>query len=445
MKNWATLLFALLVACRAHADTIVSLRIVLGFQEKSDERILTLYSLAHELSNQMDTSAFVYIEEGTELSLHTQRLEKAADFHYLKGYFQNNLSQYGSAFLSLTYASELYHQLQNWQMAGYADLIRAQLLFEAGERVAAEEVYRKVKVLFLAHGLDASLGYVHEHLGYLYEKSGDLESSLMEHLLALGIYSQQEQHELSAKENNAIANLFLTLERYPEAEISLREVDRSLEKVEFTSQQKAYKLFYSGLLSYHTGQQEEGLLAQKEAIDLAKKLALWQEDIYAMTAQYAGLLLASGKPEHAIAVLERDMPAEENHSSEAHLEGLDVLASAYENLGNLEAALQIERARQAGMVSSQNAQSQALVARRSAEVALAQKTLADRDTVAKNNAQQQYWVFIGIAAMILVLILVYAGWMRIRFYKRQAEQRATHWPELQRRMDALENTLSWLE
>lgn len=427
------------------AQNTDSLRVVLNYETNPEKRLETLYQIARMLVLTTPQTAREYMEEGIVLSQDYGFFQRHADFHYLKAYQAKQLGEYGLAY------KHYYLSLKQNEQTG--DLLKqakcqeslGTLLIAQGLIAEAEDRLQEALVGYTeqqAWGLLANLNF---RMGNLFKEQDRPHEALDRFQMALAYYSQEGNTLLTASMYEEIGNIYFALDDRSKNATFLDLAESTLGTDEGAAAQRmrASILSNRAFLAYHEGKLAQALDHTEEAIDLFTDFgeSYLKRTIYNNAALFS---LDLQVPDQALAYLQAAEALRAEVTDDEHFRSLGLQVKAHIMKSDYAAALAVEQLRNQAEVSQKSAQRAQLQARQSAEMQAAQAQLAVMEADAHWRAERQTWALSIAVITLLIGLLVYWMHRRVRYYRAEALRRATHWPELQKRMDALEQTLSMM-
>lgn len=439
MKQAAFVFMLLTLSLSQAYGQVDSLKIVLEYQSGPEERIPTLYQLARELVIQGDTAAVSYMNEGADLCKRQQEYKTLANFYFLKGYFLDSQKRYTESYLAFTYASEVYKELGEIKQYGNSRIYIGQYLMEIAQLAAAETEYRELEAMMIEYGQDTEVGVIHQNLAYVYEKGDRLEEAIQELEAADYYFKKTEEMGYALRTQKKLADLYRDQGAFDKAKVLYDQVLAANEGL--TTTLEAYTQFNLGMLFHAQGQPEKALAYMTQGYDYAYSQWPAHSETFKMATVLGEFYLNAGKSNEALSILEAQQAHLGDKLGNPRLSFLEMVSKTYEAQGRWEDALVVERSYHNNKVGIVAAEQQAVLARQEAEIVLAQSILLEQAAAGNRSQLHTLWL-LGICLLVIFASGISVFFYRkMIFFRRMAQQRSTNWPELQKRMDALEDTL----
>ncbi|MEL6534968.1 MAG: hypothetical protein AAFQ98_06120 [Bacteroidota bacterium] len=442
MKVW--ILIASLLVCSSFSSDTDSLMISLQYQEDPAERIQTLFLLGRKQVVLPDSSAWSTLTEGIELAKELGEPEYEGKFYYLLGYYHHRKNQYSEAYINFSLAEQTLTEAKEMEYATKAGIFLARYAMETGDSDFAKAKYQFVAGKLMQHGLIANLGFVYEHLGYLYQDEQEHDKAAENFKLAHNYFLETEQFDLAIKSAYAVTENLLFEGELDEAELYLKKSIQILPNSPDTSLHAVRINFFHGRVAELRGDPVKAISWFQLSGEGGLKDFASIEYNFLRTNHIADYFLQQGLHQQALNLLVKQAQYVPEYPHDLALATLELLAKTYELMGDYQAALATERQFRQGVVAAQTAELQAQQARQASEVALAKLRLEMQDNQRAFQANQGQWL-LGLLALALLGAAIWAWQWRITVrHRKKAEANATHWPELDRRMDALQRALNVL-
>jgi|GEM_PF-6874024 len=427
------------------ANEIDSLRIVLGYQTEGKERLQSLYKISRAYLISGDTTGLPFWEECMELAQNRDDEQVMANLFYLKGYYERGFrANHAEAFVAFHMAKELYENLGDHKLLAATGLLIAEYYRNIGEYKTAENLYREVEVKLLEINDLREIGRLHEHLGVLHDIKDDHQKAIDEFNIAISYFNQTGSWNLLCSNLNTLGKIQERVGNTAEARISLsRAIQISVSK-SLTTIDGIYAKFNLGKVIW-----KEGDLAKAQAqLEEAYGLAFDYQPAHTETFRMAQLLgefyretEQTQKETELLLAQAAYMPESPN---ETQLLVYHQLVSLYRATQQWELALDVSEKLNAAQVAFATSALRAEDARQASEVSLARKILADREEEAAYRRAEQRWLWACvITALVLLAVAGYIYFLKEK-HRKKALANATHWPELNKRMQALEDALNVL-
>ncbi|MEL6537791.1 MAG: tetratricopeptide repeat protein [Bacteroidota bacterium] len=444
MKKVIVLLAVLGYSVSVQANTIDSLRVVLAYEEDPDSIIKTQYLLARELVYASEEEFMPVIESAETIAIQNTLYALLPKIFYLKGYYyhQNNNSleaykqyahaklwaesegdplilamsnsalgfylrkqgDYESANQLLNKSLALAIELEDWSLAASSQHELGRILSESENYSASENALLLALGYYKRLGEKSSILLCQIDLGEVLRKNGDWESARSQYLAVLS--QAQDQHNADFLRGMCLNNLG-----------QIEEHKGNLEQA---------KRYYNQSAGAHTLSGETNYLLI--SMNNQANLALAQEDFEAV-AQLT----------HSIEDIDPNAV-----DPEQLIHAFDLRSESLEKLGLIDLALKTERRRNGIETSYQLAEFEKEQVRQVYEVMAAQAQLEVMDIQEARIAERQYWWVAIVAILLLAAVGIYVMHRKAMRHKAKAEANATHWPELDKRMQALEDALNVL-
>ncbi|MEL6538836.1 MAG: tetratricopeptide repeat protein, partial [Bacteroidota bacterium] len=288
------------------------------------------------------------------------------------------------------------------------------------------------------------LGLVQDNLGFLYSDASLWDTATAEFQLAYNYFILSENHDRAAISSIELAEIALQQGLEEEASVNIR---RALKHAQLANQKDVLiskSTFYLGLIHRNKGEFQSAKEAMASAYNSSFSLAPYDTETFRMARTLGTFYHQQGLTDLAIQLLQDQLAYLTNTPNEIQLSTLSLLGQLYETQGDLQRALATERRVSDGKLALATAAAQADQARQEAEVALAQKILADEQEVVafQEKRTEQAWGMGGVIVAFL-LVMGWLFWLKEK-HRKQAEANTTHWLELNKRFKALEDVLSMM-
>ena len=426
----------------AFGGVIDSLSVVLEYERSSSNRMEVLFQLsrAHIINGDYQRAS-AYLDEGIILATEETDHRYLSDFYYLIGYCHDHANELKDAYVAFKLSQNHQALAESTVSYGKPDLFIGKYLMDIGEYEEARAVYQNIEAAFLEQGNYLELGRVHEHLGFLYRRLNNYQESILEFTLAASFYQKAESPALVAK---CWAELGDNLRINNELQESIIYTKKAIEAFRILpdSAIKTTYAYHNLALAYlKMDQPEEAMQYLLPSYQSAQTIKLDPNERANIASTLADYWLAQNQTEAAKEVLLSVSNQLSAEPTKWELEAVYKLSALYEQEGELALALSLERKAKEGLVMRDNVLAARKEARQSADMQAAQVLLqlmqTEDDRRAANN---KWWIASAIIVLVLGLITFYM-YSRMAFYRKEAWRHATNWPELQKKMDALEQTL----
>ncbi|HAA23997.1 MAG TPA: hypothetical protein DCP28_36410 [Cytophagales bacterium] len=445
MRRFTLGLFLCWLVSTTFAGNIDSLRIALDYQTDDKERLQSLYAISYSYLTTGDTAGLSFWEDGKRLAKKMGEDQLIANFLYLKAYFERGFrDNHTDAYVHLTLAKELYSDLNEIKSVANTNLLLAEYHSNIGDYSTAERLYRAAEISYLEINDIQEIGRLHEHLGFLFEKKGDFQKAIDEFTLATVYFNTANNYaQLSANLNN-LGDLQLQNGAIAEARTSFLKAIEVTRLHSITTIDQTYAHFNLGRISSQAGDLEKAESQLVNAYQLAFEQQPWHTETFRMAKLLGDFYGKIEQPQRAIALLTAQAEHMPESPNETQLLVYSQLVKFYSATDQWEEALAYSERLNSGQIALATAEDQAGYARQASEIALARKILADREEADAYSAAETRWLWV-VVATALVLLAAFGYMYRLKEkHRKKALANATHWPELNKRFQALEDALNVL-
>ena len=423
------------------AQSVDSLRVVLDYQTTSSDRAETLYHLAYALYASSPDEAETLIGEAIPLAQKSDKDNLVGKLYLLLGYQKANGGNTKEAYKAYAHAYPYLTQSEDHLRMAICLETLGRYQSIAGNAEQSKEYFQQAYTYYVkteAWSYLANFQYLQGEVAY---DDGLYQEAVNNFQQALAYYVKIENYEKQTTLHEDIARAYMMSGDWNRASHYLDLASLLLDQVPVSAlpQLKASILNNQGILAENLGELENALAYTQSAIELMKG----QENPELLSIflnNAAHLYLKLNQPQAATKFIAEAMTLE----SQQRIETIALAVKAYSQLGDFEHALAMEHERNALEMNQQAAMEAEHKARQAAAITVAQAELqlqqADERRISANR--QWAWILVGIAA--LALLLIFLMYRRMHFYRKEAWRHATNWPELQKKMDALEETLGML-
>ncbi|MEL6534411.1 MAG: hypothetical protein AAFQ98_03310 [Bacteroidota bacterium] len=445
MRRFVFGLLLILSSSALTANDIDSLRIALDYQSEDGERLQTLYAISYTYLTQGDTTGISFWEESLQLAQQTENHQQVANLYYLKGYFERTFrANHTEAFVSFSLARELYKTLKDSKNQAAATLLIAEYHRNIGEYAQSEQLYREAEVLLLEINNLQEIGRLHEHLGFLAEEQGDLQKAEQEFTVATVYFNKSNSWPLLVSDLNDLGRIQYQQGKLQEAKLTLQRVQEKAQLHDITLIDQTYAAFNLARIYWKEGDLEKAHRELAAAYQSAFEIQPGHTETFRMASLLADFYQETEQPTKALAVLVAQADYMPPSPNETQLSVYTQLVALYRETDQWEKALAYSDKLNAGQMALANAEAQANQARQTSEILLAQKILADREEVNDYQLAETRWLWTCLA-LTLVLLAAFGLMYRLKEkHRKKALDNATHWPELNKRFQALEDALNVL-
>ena len=320
----------------------------------------------------------------------------------------------------------------------------SRIKIKKGEFEVGEKYYAKASIIFLQLELANELADLHYHRGYNYREQARYSESLAEFQLALGYFEKEKLTRKIIDAMNEIGRVHRKMENRELAEANFQQAWLLAEALgQEHNEIKGYVRNNQGLLALDQNDYEKAQWYFEKAISYVSNPQNPQRQTHIMNL--ARVYQSQGEYTKTTELLNQAIgQTEAKWKSADRLGAYDFLVEAYEAQGDIVMALAKEKERASYMIAKQDADALATDARMISEIEAAEARLTNLDLKAQStSANQRYWIIL-ISIMVAAIVISFLFYRRMMFYRREAWRHATNWPELQKKMDALEETLGML-
>ncbi|HAA13745.1 MAG TPA: hypothetical protein DCE41_19455 [Cytophagales bacterium] len=430
----------------SQADPVDSLRVVLKYEQSTELRLQSLETLARlTLFNDSEESKAA-IQEGIEITTQNGLTEKLGTFYYLWGYQDDYFHRYGEAYKHFYIAHQEFEKSGSRLLQAMSLEFLGYYLIMEQDYSLAEEYLNQAMNLYIEKEEYSALANLQYRLGQMYFDQQNWDIAIQYFQLSLAFYQKDENHLKVSVNQEMLARIEIEKGNLDQAEAYLSLTESSLSKINDNSVlEKRASIFNNYALLAEKRQdtataiqrihQAYSVIENQKSPSLKRlilnNLAYWE--IHGQGDYF------SAKEHLELALEETDLVL-----SEEFFRTYNLAVEAYTTAGDLERALALEKERNAFETSQQLAQLEQQKIKQTYEVMAAQAQLEVMDIQEARVAERQHW-WIAIAGILLLAAAgVYAMYRKAMKHKAKAEANATHWPELNKRMQALEDALNVL-
>ena len=445
MKNICLLLLLIWVLPAWAVDQADSLSIVLQFEKDPETKAKAFYQYARMKVLAEEENALQILTEGIRYADENASREILAKFYHLKGFYHYENHELGLAYYDFSLATPMYEELGGNELAlAYCYKTLGRIKIKKGEFEVGEKYYAKASIIFLQLELANELADLHYHRGYNYREQARYSESLAEFQLALGYFEKEKLTRKIIDAMNEIGRVHRKMENRELAEANFQQAWLLAEALgQEHNEIKGYVRNNQGLLALDQNDYEKAQWYFEKAISYVSNPQNPQRQTHIMNL--ARVYQSQGEYTKTTELLNQAIgQTEAKWKSADRLGAYDFLVEAYEAQGDIVMALAKEKERASYMIAKQDADALANDARMISEIEAAEARLTNIDLKAQSSsANQRYWIIL-ISIMVAAIVISFLFYRRMMFYRKEAWRHATNWPELQKKMDALEETLGML-
>ncbi|HAA15185.1 MAG TPA: hypothetical protein DCE41_27210 [Cytophagales bacterium] len=443
MKVFGFTVLVWTISLTAFGSSLDSLKVALQYQKLPEEQTQTIFYLSQAMMEQDLEGIDSLLSQGISIANTHQLYQWLGQLYFQKGRYYDQQRNFNDAYFNFALAEKISLDTDDFTLLGKSQIALGKYLTETNRTVEAAAKFKSAAALLVNEGREDLLAYLHENMGYLQISTRAYEDANQEFALAYSFASKAENLSMQAKTAYTLANNLIYDGLLEEAKVYLDKAEaHALALGSEIHQLRTY--FNLGFYWRKVGNLEKAETFYQKAYEMSLAHDPNIEDINFRACEYAKLLIGQERFAEAISILEHRAQQIDSSPGKYSLRVLSILANTYEQLGQFSQALATERHHREGSVARSISESQALMARKDAEVTLALSRLNDLEDKAGLKKERQRWLML-IGLVVIVGILVWIRQYRITVrHRKQAEANATHWPELDRRMDALQRALNVL-
>ena len=428
-----------------YGQSVDSLRIVLEYENNPTKRADVMYQLAYAKIFTNPVEADSIITEGILLANRNGDHNLLGNFFYLRGYQKEHLKQFHDAFIAYTYALAHHEQSNNLvQLAKCHEAIgRFNLI--VGDVDAAKEQFHQAYLGYVSSQAWDLLANFQYRLGKASFDNKEWDEALIQFQQALAFYSKEQ---IPFKQSQLLVEIAYTY--LQKGELSLFENYLDLaDQIILENRSDIDHGFLDAsiknnraVLAYRKGDHQKATALTIEALDLANEV---NNPYLKQKFLNNAVELAIERKDFAIALdyIQESLSMNVDYNDQT-FRTYKLAVQAHSALGNWEQALALEEERNALEVSEEQMNAAELKAQQAAAISMAQAELEVEAAHAKvQEARQRTWIIAG-SILLACILIAYLFYRRMAFYRKEAWRHATNWPELQRKMDALEETLGMM-
>lgn len=303
--------------------------------------------------------------------------------------------------------------------------------------------FKSAAALLVSENREDLLAYLHENMGYLHLSTRAYAEANQEFALAYAFATKANNLAMQAKTAYTLANNLIYDGALEEAKVYLDKAAGHAS--ELGSEIHILRTHFNlGFYWRKAGNLIEAEAYYRSAYEMSLAYDPNPEDINFRACEYAKLLINQDRFSEAGTLLEDRAAQYPDSPGKYSLRVLSLLADLYQKEGKYAESLAAERKHREASVARSQAESQAQMARKESEITLALSRIDELEREAGLRKERQRWLLLVGLIALLGAGVWYRQWRITIRHRKAAEANATHWPELDRRMDALQRALNVL-